>query len=796
VSTDRADELLRVTRDSGMTQLITEPTGVTVSTTTIIDLIFVTNLAKIVTSGVIPMGISDHDCIYCICKPQTQTLPPKTINARSWKKFDENGFKIDCEHYPWEIMLCCNDVNTAWKAFKAFLTSIIDKHVPCKQIRVRGTKIPYMTDELREAMYNRDALLRRHRRTRSNEDWCLYKTQRNYTKKLLNQTKKDYYTGIVTGNKNDLWTGLKTMLPKHVKENPTSVKTGDTDISDKKGIANVFNKFFTTIGANLAKKLKTSHANEPLPNIVKPTCITQFKFDPVDVLDVHKALCMLNIGKATGLDNIPARILKVAATELAHPLATIFNFSLLTGQIPDEWKSAKVSALHKDGDVQDPTNYRPISVIPIVMKVFERSVHRQLYKYVSDNNYLNEFQSGFRPKHSTTTALIDVTDYLYKQRESGLLTGALFLDLKKAFDTVEPGLLLNKLSEIGIVNQELMWFKDYMSSRTQSVVLDGCMSDSMVIDYGVPQGSILGPLLFTLYINNLPSVVRHSKVVLYADDTVLFVSGDNAIDIENKLCADIQEVHKWLTQNKLTLNANKTKCMVFGNQCKLTKCKPNLNVTIGQTVLEQVQCFKYLGLYFDPCLKWTAHVDKISAKVSQRIGIMSRVGKYIPPDVTVKLYKALILPIIHYGDIIWSKGNCNNVSRVQRLQNRAGRTILKCKRRTHIECIHKKLQWLTFTQRCTMNKCIMVAKCMFNDVPTYLQNVFKPLNNIHGYNTRKSSKNGLFVPVSKSKSGHSTFAYEGTQLWNALPNDLTILQSYNHFKTKCKQYFKQQIPST
>ena len=301
-------------------------------------------------------------------------------------------------------------------------------------------------------------------------------------------------------------------------------------------VANAFNDFFTSVGATLAKKF------QDVPRTISTRSENRFKFQPVSAEAVCKQLRGLKTYKAHGVDGIPARLLKVAARELALPIATIFNYSLSTGTIPAEWKQARVTPIFKEGNKQDTSNYRPISVLPLCMKVFERLVHNQFHTHITTNNLLNHHQSGFRPKHSTTTALIDVTDHLYNQSQNGLIIGAIFLDLKKAFDTVNPVILQEKLRAIGVHGTELQWFDNYFTNRTQVVSANGAVSTTQPISCGVPQGSILGPLLFTLYVNDLSSVAVHGKVVLYADDTAIFVSGKNIEDIQGKLNSDLERI--------------------------------------------------------------------------------------------------------------------------------------------------------------------------------------------------------------------------------------------------------------
>ncbi len=422
------------------------------------------------------------------------------------------------------------------------------------------------------------------------------------------------------------------------------------------------------------------------------------------------------------------------------------------------------------------------------MKVFERLVHDQLFAHISKHRLLNPFQSGFRPNHSTATALIDVTDHLYDQRQHGHITGAIFLDLKKAFDTVDPQILLQKILAIGIQETEFKWFSDYFTNRTQKVKIDDATSSSLPITCGVPQGSILGPLLFTLYINDLSGVVKHSKVVLYADDTALFVSGKSVSEIQLGLSEDIDAVGKWLQENKLTLNAKKTKVMMFGSQQRLSRVHEGLEIKINGEILEQVTHFKYLGLWFDGVLNWKHHTDVTSKKIAQRIGIQARIRPFISTATANSLFKSMIAPIIAYGDIVWSKGPLCNVQRIQKLQNRAARVVLRCGRRTHISDMHTSLKWLKCQDSIILHKCLMVGNCLLGTVPSYLRGKFIRASEFHAHSTRRA-EDSLFVPRVNTENAKKLFCYEGATLFNKLPPHVRSCSKLRHFKRLCADHF-------
>jgi hypothetical protein len=381
-----------------------------------------------------------------------------------------------------------------------------------------------------------------------------------------------------------------------------------------------------------------------------------------------------------------------------------------------------------------------------------------------------------------TTALLDVTEYLYKNMDNGLLTGVIFLDLKKAFDTVYYDILLHRLGELGVDGIAIQWFQDYLKTRQQSVLLNGTVSDTMDIDYGVPQGSILGPLLFTLYINDLPNALTKTKVVLYADDTAIFYASKDISEIQQVLTEDLRRAQNWLDSNKLTLNTSKTKTMLFGTPQRLRKGLSLKVETDGHT-LEHVSNFKYLGAWFDNSLTWENHINKMFSKVSQRLGVLKRVRPYLSTDTSKLLYNALVLPLLDYVDVVWSNCGTTMFDRVQRLQNRAARIILRCHPRTHRVDMLKSLNWLTCKERSNLHKATIYFKIIHGQAPTYLNNFITRVDQIHKYNTRSNSKNNMFIQSTKSNSGKRSFTYSGAILWNSLPTTVKNCQTVPTFNT-------------
>ena len=340
-----------------------------------------------------------------------------------------------------------------------------------------------------------------------------------------------------------------------------------------------------------------------------------FNLAKVSCQEVFNLIQKIPSNKASGLDTISVRLLKEASPIVTRSLTFIINQSITTGIFPNAWKRDRVSPIFKEDLRTDPNSYRPISVLPVVSKLIERVVFNQLYEYLNNNNLLTESQSGFRPMFSTETALLEATNEWLWNIDDSLLNGVIFLDLKKAFDTMDHAILLGKLKLYGVSSQSLNWFQSYLSDRKQQTFIDGVQSDFCNITCGIPQGSILGPLLFTIYINDLPSCNLFSKPRMYADDTTLTTSAEDPCVLEHKMNYDMNLIQSWLSANKLTLNVKKTKYMLIGSQFKLSQINSDFTVKVNNTPLERVVKHKSLGVQIDESLNWRPHIHTVHLSI-------------------------------------------------------------------------------------------------------------------------------------------------------------------------------------
>ena len=366
------------------------------------------------------------------------------------------------------------------------------------------------------------------------------------------------------------------------------------------------------------------------------------------------------------------------------------------------------------------------------------------------------------------------------------MTGIVYIDLRKAFDTVNHDILLQKLPGFGIRNMELNWFKSYLSGRSQAVAVDGNISDTLPITVGVPQGSIFGPLLFLLYMNDLPNINESCKINMYADDTAIHLASKSPAQLESKINKDLGKVQKYFQQNKLSLNVNKCEFMLVGTAQKL-KQFDSVSIKINNEPLKKVKCAKYLGMTIDENLRWGNHIDTLAKKVSQRLGILRRM-KRIVPQITLKtIYNSLILPQFDYADVVYDSCTETDKDRLQRLQTKAAQILTGSKPRTHRNDMYKELKWMSLQNRRNSNKSILMYKCQNSLAPAYLTDIHQRNSDIHGYNTRSANK--LRIDRIRTCYYERSFKVTGAKIWNGLPESVISKKSLNTFKNAVKEHF-------
>ena len=758
-----------------MKQIIDLPTRIAEHSESQIDLIFTDNVHKIIDFGVKDFGISDHSMVYCVFKSGLMKVPPKTLEYRSFKSYNKSAFRQDLKNVPWQVALNNpEDLEGCVQTWNKLFTQVAEDHAPTKTRRVRGTPTPWMTSEIATLMRDRNYHLKKAKGNKTNFHWKQYRALRNKVQRKIKKSKSEYYCNLIKDSRNnpsDLWKSVKEAIPgsNPRKDNITSLISDGITHTNPTSMSSTFNKFFATIGVKLAEKFTM---NTPTTNGVNQAS-SNFAFKTISCESVTKKIKELKPNKAVGLDKVSSRMLKDAADIVAPSLTSLFNISINNGCFPSTWKLAKISPLFKKGSKQDPSNYRPISVLPTISKLLEKAVHMQLYSYLRDNNLLSQKQFGFRLNSSTVTASAMFTDKTLSAMDKGQLTGAVFIDLTKAFDTVNHSILLSKLCSLGVLNDSpaYNWFESYLSNRCQVTVCNGTKSCPETVQIGVPQGSILGPLLFTLYINDLPDYLEHCDVTLYADDTVLFISDKSLHNIKSYMNSDLEKLNNWLKLNHLTLSISKSKFMIIGSSQRLNKID-SISFKVDNIDLDEVSSFKYLGIVINNRLNWQDHVDQMFSKINKKLGLLKRIRYCLPLDARLMFFNSYVLPLFDYADIVWGdRGNSTLMLQLQSLHNKAAKIILDLPIGSSASEALNKLKWKTLARRRAEHRAIFIYKC--------LNNLFSHRFNIefnrdkHEYNTR--CKNNIRKSASRRNWGHWTSINFASNDWNKL--DLSIRQS-------------------
>ena len=415
----------------------------------------------------------------------------------------------------------------------------------------------------------------------------------------------------------------------------------------------------------------------------------------------------------------------------------------------------------------------------------ERHVHLQLSSHLNSNNLLFPLQSGFRPSHSTQTLLLHCLDLWYKALDSKKFVGVVFLDITKAFDTVNHELLLSKLSNLGLSASAVSWFHSYLSNRSHITRVADSYSSPGFPSSGVPQGSVLGPTLFSIFINDLPSILPPDSTVLFADDTTIYIVSDSVFSIQSslQLCLDLANL--WLQRNGLRINVDKTKSMLIHSRKKIVD--GDLTLKIDDRTIDCVQSFKFLGVIINDTLTWVNHINMVCKKVSRSLNLLRRLSWFLPRPLLLLFLKSYILPHFDYCDVVWFGCTKQEAHHLETLLNFSCRTVLRRRYDYSATAARRELGLSTLTTRRKLHTAQMVFKCLTSNSPPYLSQLFScPPSQ---YNTRSSSSSQLNLPPLRTSLGQRCFSFMGASVWRSLPEHVRGAMDFKNFSILCNQYF-------
>ena len=532
-------------------------------------------------------------------------------------------------------------------------------------------------------------------------------------------------------NTHATWKILNDILNrKKSKPKVNSIFTSDgQEISDPVIIANKFCKYFSSIGPNLAKEIQSHPFSHK--DFLSGSFAESIFFNPATKEEIIVIAQSFASNKAVGYDNIPMSLIKESIQLISEPLAHIINLSIAHGIVPDQMKIARVIPLFKADDQSLFTNYRPVSVLPSFSKFLERIIYNRLNDYLTNLNVLCDEQYGFRKNHSPTLALIDLYDKISSALDRGDIAVGIFLDLSKAFDTVNHNILFDKLEHYGIRGLALKWVKSYFSNRLQFVDFNGHVSSRFNISCGVPQGSILGPLFFLLYINDIVNASTALQLILFADDTNVFLSGKDPDYLVNQLNIELNKLSVWFRVNKLPLNLKKTKFIVFKPNQK--RRSYNFQILINKQQIDQVKETVFLGVIIDENVTWKSEISHVANKVSKSIGMIQKSSFYLSSYSLRVLYFSLVYPYFFYSNIVWVSTYKTNLVRLVKLQKRVVRIIDKSHFNAHSDPIFKKLGILKFHDLNLLQLGQFMFSYQIRTLPPKLASKFTLNSQIHTY---------------------------------------------------------------
>ena len=756
---------------------VNEPTRITLNTATILDQ-FVSNLQDMLYDVTVLPPVSHNDHCTISAQLKFKTYKPSAYKRHVWlyDKADFDAFRRALQVFNWDICFETNDVDQVCNNWTQHFLSIAKQFIPNRYVTIRPSDSPWYTKSLRKIKRKLDRIHGRAKRSNDPEIWGLYREKRNEYNREIKKAEHEYNLKLASELQNksvstkQWWKLAKSFLGYNYNTSFPPIKDGDNIHFDNKGKAQAFNDFFISHST-----INTDGATLPNTLNVAQSELSDVYIQESEILDILKSI---DTSKSTGPDGISPRMLKEAAAVIYPSLCRLINLSLSSCKVPSEWKKAHVLPLHKKKEKDILDNYRPVSLLSCVSKILERALFKHVFNYFRDNFLISLYQSGFTPGDSTVNQLVQIyhllCDALDKKKEVRIV----FCDISKAFDRVWHEGLIYKLRNMGIQGALLLWFKDYLSNRYQRVVLEGEKSSWSLIKAGVPQGSVLGPLLFLVYINDISNNVN-SNIRLFADDTTIFVEVDNPETAAETLNNDLRNMSDWANQWLVTFSPPKTKSMIVS--FKHDVYHPPL--FFNDTQIDVVSSHKHLGITLSDNLKWNDHVHSSVTKAGQKVDILSRLMYKVDRYTLNVLYKTFVRPTLEYGDVLLCNLTENQKYDIEMVQKRAGRIISGATRGVPRNIIYTELGWESLEKRRERHCILYFHKILHGQTPAFLSDLLPGyVQERVPYNLRNAQN--LDTMPARIGALHNSFIPYTIRLWNNLPQNLRDLHEFENFKNE------------
>ena len=789
---------------NNFSQLVKEPTRIQFNSiqnrtdVSCIDHAYTNTKHRCSSVKVTPFGDSDHDMIGYIRFSKDPPAPARTIRKRSYRNFKKEDYLRDLSEVDWTDILSCQDLDLATETFTRKLRYVLDSHAPWLVFQQRKMFIPWLTKETKQLMADRDMLkevaknlaMRDMGKDTSEEQktaWNRFKQMRNRVTKSKRKDEINYKSQKISEaleSPGKVWKTAKAFMGWKSMGTPNQLEVDGKLETKPSVLAEIMNNYFIEKVVTIRDGLKRIPVNISKCWKIMEGKQCKLSLNHVNVETVKKLLKSLKNSKSTGVDELDSYSIKIAADIIAKPLHHIITLSLMQNKFPKSWKYTKLIPLHKKQSKLERKNYRPVALLSPLSKILEKVVYLQLYSYLSSNKIFHPNLHGFRHHRSTQTALLQMYDRWVRAAAAGQVSGVILVDLSAAFDLVDLDLLLQKLEVYGLDSDLLTWIQSYLSERHQAVWVDHIYSKFKSHSIGVPQGSILGPLFFLIYYNDLISSLD-CEVDAYADDSTMSASGTVA-EISCRLTENCQKIVDWMSANLFKLNAEKTHILTVGTGERLKNLKDKVMVTMDGVLLEEniEKTELLLGCHLESNLKWTAQISVLTKKLRARLVGLSSL-KYIVPfrtrnTITMGMFNSILV----YCLPLYGGCTATQLHSIQVLQNKAAQVVTHLPPRTSRSILYDRVKWLTVNQLISYHTLITVFKIRRNREPEYLAELLNNDNRL----------GRIIIPNTDLGLARKSFVWRGSSAWNSLPQELRECSRIGQFKPGVKKWVKTNIP--
>lgn len=762
-SSSESASFVSVCSDFNLIQLVKYPTRVTTTSSTILDLVLTTHPDLVTSLSVIP-GLSDHSAIHFTIPNRNPRRQKTSKTFRDYKRADYAAINRELEIFTEELFQNFDQrsVDENWHRFKSKVSELIDHYVPLRRI-TNTVQSPWFTPTLKRLRNKKQRLFRKAKCSRSTDRWAAYNESADEYAHALAVAKRSFFEvtlpSMLRTNPRRFWLTINGKSEKKIE-----LMSEDDCMIPSEMCCEALNTVFSSVFVTC-----TPYCLSPFP------ACNYLPMDPLIIDWVGVAKLIRNLKPSSpGDDGINPKFLKNTEMLSAIILSKIFSQSLETSAIPQDWKVGKVVPLPKTGNTHNPINYRPISLISAPCKIVEHIIYSHLVRFLENNSFFSKFQHGFRKNYSCETQLLSLTNDLFCAADRSSVIDCVFIDFAKAFDTVCHKLLLSKLNSINLDVNILKWLECFLSNRTQYVVANGFISTHCSVTSGVPQGSVLGPLLFLIYINDLPNTLS-STIRLFADDCVIYREILDSAD-QSALQSDLNKISTWCDTWLMKLNTNKCKVMrVTRQKHNTTACTYILN----HDPLTKVSCYKYLGVYISDNLSWQTHIDHITSDANRMLGFLRRNFALASADIKLVLYKTLVRPKLEYASSIWDPHINSLLHDIEAIQNRSARFILSNYFRTaSVSSLKSSLNLLDLSVRRKISRLCLFHKIYHANSTLKDSMLFPPTY----HSTRNDHQFKVGVPSSRTNYYFNSFIPKTSSDWNHLPTCIASIINPANFK--------------